>query len=556
MLSTMKKVIAISLIFVSQLLVYPTISAADSVPDEQYSINNTQSDNRNKFGVVFEDSIDTLRMPSLLYSYWNPNEQGATRSFCNGLDDPACASASYLKYYALMPPCKSSTEVDCIESIYAIAPGAPARIKGIYKESIPESVARPFSADPARGLPQGSVSGVWEIPNIKNGGGSTNFVAIVSRVGSFRKDGTRWLPLEQGDFRAAIFPVNIVRDSRYKANTAEIDSRGFGVSISHPSQLPFDVCAIVGNGVCALRQSFPEDVKFGMVIRFSKVINGWMHGRIDSPEIDYELTDYGTRVDMKGLPTRVPIVAGWTDPSNFTEAEKKNPNFQGIVGSTANPAPSGILSMNTLNLWAKILNDKAVANPSQWIFYNLPEYAMQTASSCIKTSKTLAGFVTTNSTTYTASPPVYNEKTGTLDYSVASLHYLPDGKEFQGKYNLFIDSKVARCIYKFSNAPISATVSITSADGAQKSIATTTVTENNGWIHLSAVGFTFSNPTIKVKLIQGETAPQTASPAPLASAPAENVEKPKRSTITCTKGMTTRKVNAINPKCPKGFNKI
>ena len=64
MLSTMKKVIAASLIFLSQLLSYPAISAADSVPDEQYSINNTQSDNRNKFGVVFEDSIDTLRMPS------------------------------------------------------------------------------------------------------------------------------------------------------------------------------------------------------------------------------------------------------------------------------------------------------------------------------------------------------------------------------------------------------------------------------------------------------------------------------------------------------------
>ena len=146
-----------------------------------------------------------------------------------------------------------------------------------------------------------------------------------------------------------------------------------------------------------------------MVIRFSKVINGWMHGRIDSPEIDYELTDYGTRVDMKGLSTRVPIAAGWTEASNFTDADKKNVNMQGAMGTTIHPRPSGNDSMNALNIWAKYLNDKAVANPSQWIFYNLPESDMQTASSCIKTSKTLAGFVTTNSTTYTASPPVYNE---------------------------------------------------------------------------------------------------------------------------------------------------
>jgi hypothetical protein len=259
---------------------------------------------------------------------------------------------------------------------------------------------------------------------------------------------------------------------------------------------------------------------------------------------------------MKGLSTRVPIAAGWTEASNFTDADKKNVNMQGAIGTTIHPRPSGNDSMNALNIWAKYLNDKAVANPSQWIFYNLPENDMQTASSCIKTSKTLAGFVTTNSTTYTASPPVYNEKSGTLDYSVASLHLLPDGKVFQGKYNLFIDSKVARCIYKFSNAPISATVSITSADGVQKSIATTTVTENSGWINLSAVGFTFSNPTIKVKLTQGDTAPEIASPAPVVSAPAKKVEKPKRSTITCSKGMTTRKVNAIDPKCPKGFKKV
>jgi len=559
MLSTMKKVIAASLIFLSQLLVYPAISAADSVPDEQYSLQGaSNSDSKNRIGVFFEDNADTLRMPTLLYSYSISTGRQSAESFCNGLDDPSCAKASFMKYYSLMPPCKSSTEVDCIESVYAIAPGAPARIKGIYRESIPEKVEHPFNADPAQGLPQGSVSGVWEIPNIKHGGGSTNFVAIVSRVGSLKKEGKSWQPIEQGDFRAGIYPVNIVRDSRYKANVPEITKReGYNsVSIGHPSQLPFDVCAIVGNGVCALRQTFPDDVQFGMVIRFSKVINGWMHGRIDSPEIDYELTDYGTRVDMKGLSTRVPIAAGWTEPSNFTEVEKKNSNLQGTLGSTVHPRPSGISSMEALNLWAKYLNDKAVANPSQWIFYNLPEYDMQAASSCIKTSKTLAGFITTNSTTYTASPPIYNKKSGTLDYSVASLHYLPDGKVFQGKYNLFIDSKVARCIYKFSTAPISATVSITSADGAQKSVATTTVTENNGWIHLSAVGFTFSFPTIKVKLTQGDTAPQTASPTPVASVPATKIVKPKRTTITCSKGITTRKINAIDPKCPKGFTKL
>jgi hypothetical protein len=223
---------------------------------------------------------------------------------------------------------------------------------------------------------------------------------------------------------------------------------------------------------------------------------------------------------------------------------------------------SGNFSMDQLILWSKVLNEKAVANPTQWIFYNLAERDIEAASSCIKNSKTLAGFVTTNSTTYTATPPIYNEQTGTLDYKVASPHLLPDGKVFQGKYNLYIDSKVARCIYKFSNAPISASVSITSSDGGQQSIATTVVNEQNGWLHLSAAGFTFSSPTLKVKLTQDANA-VAAVPSPSAKPSASAEPAPqasvapmiKKSTITCVKGKVTKKVIAILPKCPAGFKK-
>ena len=566
----MKRVLA-AIVIALVALANPTVTTAAGVIDEQYSLNN-QTDNRSKIGVLFEENVDTLRMPSLLYSYtWDKRSIPNVISYCNSLNDSACASAEFLKYYALMPPCKASNEVDCIESIYAVAPGAPARIKGVYKESIPEKVVNPYKADPNNGLPQGSVSGVWEIPNVKHGGGTTNFVGIVSRVGSLKRSGTNWFaqppgsdPWGSGDFRAAIYPVNVIRDSRYKANVSQISKASNGsmsMGINHPSQLPFDVCAIVGDGVCALRQTFPENIKFGMVIRFSKVINGWMHGRIDSPEIDYELTSYGTRVDMKGQSTRVPILAGWVDPSLFAAQEKQRIG-QIPVGQSTYPGASGDYSMEMLSMWARVLKDTAVANPSQWIFYNLPERDIEAASSCIKNSKTLAGFVTTNSTTYTATPPIYNEQTGTLDYKVASPHLLPDGKVFQGKYNLYIDSKVARCIYKFSDAPISASVSITSADGGQQSVATTVVNEQNGWLHLSAAGFTFSSPTLKVKLTQDASA-MAVTPTPSATPSASAEPAPqmslapvaKKSTITCVKGKLTKKVTAASPKCPTGYKK-
>jgi len=232
------------------------------------------------------------------------------------------------------------------------------------------------------------------------------------------------------------------------------------------------------------------------------------------------------------------------------------------VGQSTYPGASGDYSMEMLSMWARVLKDTAVANPSQWIFYNLPDRDIEAASSCIKNSKTLAGFVTTNSTTYTATPPIYNEQTGTLDYKVASPHLLPDGKVFQGKYNLYIDSKVARCIYKFSSAPISASVSITSSDGGQQSVATTVVKETSGWLHLSAAGFTFSSPTLKVKLTQDASAVVvTPTPSATPSASAEPAPQAsiapvaKKSTIICVKGKMTKKVTATSPKCPAGYKK-
>jgi hypothetical protein len=283
-----------------------------------------------------------------------------------------------------------------------------------------------------------------------------------------------------------------------------------------------------------------------------------MHGRVDSPEIDYELTNYGTRVDIKGYSTRVPILAGFATRSEFSDGDSKQITL--TEGQTVFGATSGNYAIQSFNIWAKALKDKAVANPTQWTLYNLSQRDIATSSSCIKESKTLAGFVTTNSTTYTATPPIFNSSTGTLDYKVASPHYLADGKEFLGKYHLYIDSKVARCIYKFTDAPVSASVSITSSDGGQQSIATTVVNEKDGWIILSALGFTFSSPTLKVKLTQSSPA---VAPAPSAKPTAITDPAPKvgvalvakKKVISCVKGKVTKKISATSPKCPAGYKK-
>jgi len=168
----------------------------------------------------------------------------------------------------------------------------------------------------------------------------------------------------------------------------------------------------------------------------------------------------------------------------------------------------------------------------------------------------VAGMVTTNSNAYIAGPPKFTD--GDLAYKVASPHYDSKGALQIGTYDLAIRSDIARCLYGFTSAPIQASLSVIYADGEAKK-ATTLVSEKNNWLRLSAKGFTYSSPTVKVRLTQEKAAAApspapSASPTPMASASAAPVAA-KKTTITCVKGKTSKKVTAVNPTCPKGYKK-
>jgi hypothetical protein len=67
---------------------------------------------------------------------------------------------------------------------------------------------------------------------------------------------------------------------------------------------------------------------------------------------------------------------------------------------------------------------------------------------------------------------------------------------------------------------------------------------------MSANGFSYSAPTVKIKLSQEA---EVIAPTP---APSASVKAPiKAVTITCINGKTTKKVTAAKPKCPTGYKK-
>jgi hypothetical protein len=135
-------------------------------------------------------------------------------------------------------------------------------------------------------------------------------------------------------------------------------------------------------------------------------------------------------------------------------------------------------------------------------------------------------------------------------------HLTSKGEVFKGTYDLKIKSDVARCIYGFSKAPIQASLSILSEDGTTQT-ATYTVNESDGWLSLSANGFTYSAPTIQVKLSQAQPPAPTPSVTPEPEMTTQAAPKPqvKKVTITCKKGKLVKRVTSTNPKCPKGYKK-
>jgi len=344
---------------------------------------------------------------------------------------------------------------------------------------------------------------------------------------------------------------------------------------------PTTACPIYSLSECAKPYSLPVGAQFGFKLRLSNPVKGWLHGRMDGVTSDISVDATGNQlISIQGNPIIVPSAYGWVKKAeaiksiaDFYDKMKKPIGGNGF-GCTNDPnggrttngcAPEFWVSflrhlradqesMDEFLAWMPEFKDKASKAPTIWRWETMGSDGSN--DTCYRNSSNLSGFVTTNATQYLSGPPVFNKAEESLDYKVAAPHYLPDGKEFLGSYNLVINAQVARCLYGFTDAPIQASVSVTSSDG-QARVATTSLVERGGWLKLSANGFTFSNPIVKVKLSQ-EKVVVAPTPTPSASATPTPIAAPaaaKKTSITCVKGKTTKKVTAVNPKCPTGYKK-
>jgi hypothetical protein len=295
----------------------------------------------------------------------------------------------------------------------------------------------------------------------------------------------------------------------------------------------FDWASLWTDGAMSgIQYDFHADTSLQITVHMSKEPNGWFKARMKDMDVQIlPLDSKNNRLIIRGGSVSTPNFAVVRRAANLDATEEKLASDFGYSKGAVMADPAQPQIFDYVNYWRVYLKDIASQSTTSW---SIESTTWSSDNSCLQDKTRVLGIVATNAMGYDGSAPKFVD--GFLNYRVTGFHFAADGVTPNlGTYDLLMRSDAARCLYGFSNAPVSATVSITGADGASN-IATTVVTEKDGWLKMKAAGFTFSEKNIKLKIIQ------SASVA-------------KKTTIICVKGKVSKKVTAAKPKCPAGFKK-
>jgi hypothetical protein len=158
------------------------------------------------------------------------------------------------------------------------------------------------------------------------------------------------------------------------------------------------------------------------------------------------------------------------------------------------------------------------------------------------------------------SMPTWLPADSALTLQVSSTHLRADRTPNAGIFNIVMPINLAKCLWGVDlSKAASASISASYPELGISEVVTTTSKVVGETFQVSAAGFHFSAPIIKMKVTQSANA-ELAVPEPSPTPSSEPVVKPastviKKSTITCVKGKATKKVSAVSPKCPVGFKK-
>ena len=530
----------IAIISILALLLSPSLisaNAADFIDDQFYELP-LPTNEAGYLGARVDDSV-SFTFSSFLIANDDDGIKNGLGVPCEDFKDADCSKHPRFTYNIYLPPCSATITDDCITGITAVKSDGKV-VPGKLTGSKPNIATPVFKGDPSFNMPDGWYPTMWSFDGISHPGGD----GFLLRASLFSFQNKRSVGVITPQLRVSVGAVSWTPTNASGNWSKETNSVNPQTGLMSAGGAAGPTCSFfLAVKECAVAWSMPTDVRFKVELKTKAKVSGWVNGRLSDPNVVVTPNGSGQAIAIEASAMSVPIFAMY---KKFSEYPKEFQDFNQRVGGGAGRimfpdnwrteySGSGrepfdkISAFHALNTYDEqaftefqyflaASDDKAVATKNLWHFESNRLFFQegdQNLNVCSKDLTGLAGIVTTNSTMFMATPPKFNSATQTLDYKVAAPHYDRNGKDNIGRYNLVIDSKVARCLYKFSTAPIQASVSIVNADGSQQ-ISTSTINERNGWLYLAVNGYTYSAPMLKVKLSQEETVPTPAVEEPVA----------------------------------------
>ncbi|CAB4340464.1 MAG: hypothetical protein F2851_04660 [Actinobacteria bacterium] len=475
---------------------------------------------------------------------------------CDSLEATDCKrpEIKVLTFASVFTKCLNDTDTDCIDS-FSIKNEDGSVISAKFQRNwVPAPV---FKGDKSKFLPTGYGPSSWTLTNDE---GKLETYALSVGVNGNLDLSRNPNKSNFESFFAAVQPIKEILGTEYEGPVVNVTKRGVGESRGWNTKFIEKGCQIAEKGLCGYRMPFDLEKTIVLKVRLSQPVQGWLHGRMKDADIAMKTAaDNSQVVEISAKPLSVPSIYGW---AKWGELPQKLKDLYpvGAGGTTRDfgdftttdlssrtlltmSMVSGDAAINEMNLWLPLLNDKAAAMRTFWVAQTIRGELPFDSQNCVR-GKGFTGVIGTNAAVYSDGPPRFDQAEQSLNYTVGASHLDTKGDLFKGYYQLNLRSDVARCLYGFGSAPIQAKIEVSSSDGTP-SVATTVITEKDSWLKMTAAGFTFSTPKIKVKLSQEAEATPAASPTPL-------IEK---TTISCVKGKASKKVTALKPKCPTGFKK-
>jgi hypothetical protein len=404
-----------------------------------------------------------------------------------------------VQYSVLMAPVCQAADRNCISGLSAVGPDGQKVTGQFLGYTAPTEKFIP--ANRSIGNPEGASSGIWKLPGVMNSLGSDLYdvqLNMENGTASFQNGRlSQRFGLQDRTFSASITPV---------ANE---------------------------NGDSGTSQgNLPLNYNFELSAILPRSIMSWYAGRVSGAEVKYKRIDSTyNQITISGKPITVPSFMPVIPRSEATPELLKVFQFcQSDQPSCTGFYTQGMGKQNFFEPFRVAMKDKASGSRDLWAIRAIyPQFTSSSDSpgflGCAPRDRA-SGISTTNAMLFTGNIPKF--KGGFFSYEVAGLHYEPDGTtEFLGQYEMAMDEQIARCMFGYPRAPLSATVNVLNKNGT-KAIATTTVGVKNKQLRLSAYNFTFSNKTIQVQL-------------------------KAKGHVTCVRGDTVRYIKGT--RCPGGFKK-